>query len=149
MVAIALACAQPKPKFSGTWKLNTAESDYTDKRLSFPDSLVWTLEQKGEHLKYTVAGVRQGKNNGFTADVQIGEEPFESNEAGIITAKWKGASLIVDTLYNPQNERRSSMEEIWTLSEDGKKLTDKVVYHVPKTAKNPADIEFKRVFDKQ
>ena len=93
--------------------------------------------------------MRQGKKNGFTADLHIGGEPHESDAAGIISVEWKGDSLAVDTLYNPQNERRASMEELWTLSADGKKLNDKVVYHVPASAKDQSDVQFTRVFDKQ
>ena len=55
----------------------------------------------------------------------------------------------MDTLYNPGKDRESSMEEIWTLSVDGKRLIDEVTYHMPKTAKNTSDVHFKRVFDKQ
>lgn len=143
------ACAQTKPNFSGTWKLNVPESDYSDKRAAVPDSLVWKLEQRSDRLTLVVEAVRKGQKNGFTADIEIGGPPFESNEAGIIAARWKPPSLLVDTLYNPDNERRASMEEIWTLSDDGRKLIDAVVFHVPKNAANRADVVFRRVFDKQ
>jgi hypothetical protein len=147
--AIAIAYGQPKPDFSGTWKLNPSQSNYTDPRVAVPDSLVWKLEHRRDHLLYIVEGIRQGKKNGFTADINIGGGAFESDEAAIITARWQGASLAVQTVYNPGNERRASMDEVWTLSEDGTTLTDSVLYHVPKTAKNQSDVIFKRVFDKQ
>ena len=143
------AWTQTRPNFSGTWKLNAAESDFSDKRIAVPDRLVWKLQQQGDDLKYSVEAERQGKKNAYNLEVRIGGEPFESDAAGIVSVKWTGDSLAVDTLYNPDNDRRSSMEEIWTLSEDGKKLIDKVVYHMPKTAKNTADVQFQRVFDKQ
>jgi len=57
--------------------------------------------------------------------------------------------LSVDTLYNPGKDHESSMEEVWTLSADGKRLIDEVTYHMPKTAKNTSDVHFKRIFDKQ
>ena len=145
----ASAYARSRPNFSGTWKLSASQSEYGDKRAAVPDSLIWKVNQLGDHFTYTVEGLRQGKKNGFTAEVEIGGRPYESDEAGIITARWKGNNLVVDTLYNPDNDRRSSIEEMWILSEDGAKLTDNVVYHVPKTAKNQADVIFKRVFDKQ
>ena len=141
--------AQTKPNFSGTWKLNVAESDFSDKRAAVPDRMVWTLEQKGDHVAYKVEVERQGKKNGFDLDADIGGAPFESDDAGIVSFQWKGLGLVVDTLYNPGTDRQSSMQEIWTLSFDGKKLSDEVVYHMPKTAKNPADVHFKRVFDRQ
>jgi hypothetical protein len=61
--------------------------------------------------------------------------------------EWKASTLAVGTLYNPGTDRESSMEEIWTLSEDGKKLIDQMVYHLP--AKQPGDVRVRRVFEKQ
>jgi len=61
----------------------------------------------------------------------------------IVTAEWKGASIVVSTLYN---ERRSDQVQTGTLSADGKKLIDEVVVHPPK---NAPELRIKRVFDKQ
>lgn len=129
------------------YKDDPAESP--QQRAPPPDKLTWILKQKNNQLKYTVEGEQQGKKNVFTADVSIGGEPYESDAARIISAEWKDDSVAVNTLYNPDNERRASMEEIWTLSKDGNKLTDNVIYHVPSTAKNHDDIRFKRVFDRE
>jgi hypothetical protein len=148
-VVVRPSHAQPPPNFSGTWKLNASESNLTDRRVAAPDSLIWKIEQRGDHFSYTIERVGQSKKSGFTAQIDIGGGPFESDEAGIITARWQGPNLLVDTLYNPGNERRASMEEVWTLGENGTKLIDNVVYHVPKNAKNQADVIFKRVFEKQ
>ena len=149
LVCAILICGQNKPDFSGTWKLNAVESNFSDKRTSAPDLLVWTLQLETNHVTYRVHSERQGRKTEFEADTEIGGEPFESDAAGIIRFQWKGSSLAVDTLYNPGQDRQSSMEEIWTVSPDGKKLTDDVIYHVPKIAKNTSDVRFKRVFDKQ
>ena len=144
-----LAWGQDKPNFSGRWKLNAAESDFSDKRAAVPDSLFWTIQQKGEHLAYKVELVRQGKNGGFELDADIGGAPFESDAAGLVQFKRKGSSLTVYTLYNPGQDRETSMEEIWTLSLDGRKLVDELIFHVPKNAKTRDDVHIKRVFDKQ
>jgi hypothetical protein len=149
LVCAVLLSGQGKPDFSGTWKLNAGESDFSDKRTSPPELLVWTLRHEGKHVTYKVQAERKGKKNEFDADADIGGEPYESDAAGIIRFQWKGSSLAVDTLYNPGQDRETSMEEVWTLSGDGKKLTDDVVYHVAKNAKDTADVRFKRVFDKQ
>ena len=147
-LAAAVALAQNKPDYSGNWKLNAEESNFTDKRTRAPDHLTWNIRQVKNHIYYKVAAERDGKKNAFEADAEIGGEPFESDAAGIIRFRWNGANLAVDTLYNPGQERQTSMEETWTLSADGKKLTDEVVYHVPKSAKDPSDVHFTRVFDK-
>jgi hypothetical protein len=149
LVCTAFISGQSKPDFSGSWKLNAAESEFSDKRTSAPDLLVWTLRHEGIHVTYKVQSERKGKKNEFEADADIGGDPFESDAAGIIRFRWKGSSLAVDTLYNPGQDRESSIEEIWTLSGDGKKLTDDVVYHVPKNAKDTSDVRFRRVFEKQ
>jgi hypothetical protein len=60
------AYSQTKPNYSGTWRLNVAESDFGDKRIALPDSLVWTLQQRTGHLRYTVERARQGKKSSFT-----------------------------------------------------------------------------------
>jgi|ERR1051326_3981206 hypothetical protein len=141
--------AQSKPDFSGVWKLNTPESNFSDKRLAAPDRLVWTIRLANNHIIYNVDREWQGKTNKFDAEADVGGGSFESDAAGIIRWQWKGSSLSVTTLYNPGNDREASMEEIWTLLADGKKLTDEVVYHMPKKAKDPSDVHFTRVFDKQ
>jgi hypothetical protein len=42
----AIALAQQHPNFTGTWILNRAESDFTDKRAVAPDSLTLTVHHK-------------------------------------------------------------------------------------------------------
>ena len=53
LFAIAgLVGAQSHPNFSGTWKLNVAESDFNDKRAVVPDRLVLTIQHKNDKLKF-------------------------------------------------------------------------------------------------
>lgn len=142
-------CAQSKPNFSGTWTLNPAASEFPDPRVTPADRLVWTILHKGENVACKVEAKVKDQNIAFEYDVDIAGSPHASNEAGVISMEWKGRSLIVQTLYNPQRENASSREEVWTLSEDGKRLIDEVVFHPPKTAKNTADLKYKRVFEKK
>ena len=79
-------------------------------------------------------------------DVKVGGAPYESDEAGVISMEWKGSKLAVNTLYNPGQDRQSSNEEVWTLSPDGKRLTDDLTIHPPR---NGAPVHVVRVFDKQ
>ena len=120
--------------------------DYVRERKAFGSALIdmQTIQHKLAAMHAEVEALRAIAWN--AADLYIGGPSHESNEAGITTVEWRGASLAVDTLYNPQDERRSSVEEIWTLSDDGKALTDTVVFHVPATAKDQSDVKITRVF---
>jgi hypothetical protein len=70
--------------------------------------------------------VSNGQKSGFNfVTIPIGSgQPHVSNEAGIITARWKDDTLHFDYLYNPGTERQSERTEDWTLSPDGKTLID-------------------------
>src|SRR5438045_474282 len=101
LLALALtACvaAQTHPDFSGTWVLNPAESNYRANKPNMPDRLVRTIKQKGNRLSYKVASERQGKKGGFEVDLTIGGEGYESDAAGVVSAEWKGSTLVITTL---------------------------------------------------
>ena len=57
----------------------------------------------------------------------------------------EGETLVVSTVYKPGTERQSSMTESWTLSADGKRLTDEFVAVRP----DGKETHVRRVFDKQ
>lgn len=146
LLASASAWPQSKPDFSGVWTLNKAESDYSDPRAAVPDRLVRTVKQKGENLKYKVQRERGGQKGEFEVDLDIGGSPYESDAAGVVSAEWNGTTLVLKTLYNPGSDRQSDQEENWSLSADGKKLTDQLTVHPPRGGK---EVHVKRVFDKQ
>jgi hypothetical protein len=146
VLAPAFLAAQSHPDFTGTWKLNVAESDFSDKRFVVPDRLVYTLRQKGDSMKFGMDSEARGRKNKWTIDLAIGGSPHVSDEAGIINAEWKGNKLVLDVLYNPDNERRSDQQQTWSLSDDGKKLIEDLVVHPPKST---LELRTKRVFDKQ
>jgi hypothetical protein len=147
LFAIAgLVGAQSHPNFSGTWKLNVAESDFNDKRAVVPDRLVLTIQHKNDKLKFKNEWQKADKKNTFDVDLTIGGPPYESNAAGVVTAERKGDSLVVSTLYNPGTERQSDQVQTWNLSADGKKLIEEMIVHPPG---NRPEVRIKRVFEKQ
>ena len=146
LAVAAIAVAQQHPNFSGTWNINVAESDFSDKRTSPPDSLVFTIQQKGEAFKYRVAREKDGKKGHYDVEVSVNGPAYESDAAGIITMKWKGEKLEIATLYNPGQDRQSDATETWSLSADGKKLTSDVVQRLPR---NAGEVHVTRVFDKK
>jgi hypothetical protein len=128
--AIALAAvASAHPDFSGKWKLNIEESEFAGgtRPPAGSVSAVRTVQHTAQALRLKIERVNNGQKSGFdfvTIPIDTGE-PHVSNEAGIITATWKGDTLHFDYLYNPNTERESSRTEDWTLSADGKKLIDR------------------------
>jgi hypothetical protein len=146
LAASGCVAAQSHPNFSGTWKLNVADSDFSDKRAVVPDRLVLTIQLKNDRLKWHNDWAKGDKKNNFDVDVTIGGSPYESDAAGVVTAEWKGDALLVNILYNPGSDRQSDQVETWTLSTDGKKLIDEMIVHPPR---NAAEVHIKRVFEKQ
>jgi|SRR5579872_1209950 len=141
-----VAAGQSKPNFSGNWILNLQASDLSAPNINKPDKITIAIQQKGDHFKYRWDRYGNGKKAGYDVEVSVGGGPHVSDEAGIISMEWKGSTLMVNTLYNPGQDRESNTAETWTLSEDGKRLTDDVVVHPPQ---NRAPVHLVRVFDKQ
>ena len=151
LVCLAIAFtpwAQSKPDFSGTWKLNIDETEFQSaKPASATFSAVRTVEHKRNELRLKVERVRNGQKSGFnfvTIPIDTGRA-HESNEAGIITAQWKGETLHFDYLYNPGTDREAQRTEDWALSPDGKKLIDQEWARQP----DGQELRYKVVFDKQ
>ena len=148
-LAMALASwAQSQPDFSGKWKLNLHETEFPGPRPS-PErfSAIRTVEQKRNELRLKIERVVDGRKSGFNfVTIPIGSgQPHVSDEAGIITARWKDETLHFDYLYNPGTERESERTEDWTLSADGKKLIDQEWNRRP----DGQELRYKVVFDKQ
>jgi hypothetical protein len=144
-LAFALcASAQSKPDYSGIWVLNAAASDFSDHGTA-PDRLIWTFRHDGKTLGFKQDWAKGDKKDKFDIDLEIGGAPHVSDEAGIIEAKWKDSTLLVNFLYNPGTPRQSEKFEKWSLSSDGKRLIDEMTY---RNAKGD-EYHIKRVFDKQ
>ena len=142
------AWSQSKPDFSGVWKLNIDETDFVGSKPSASTfSAIRTVQQKSNELRLKITRVNNGKKSGFDfVSIPIGGgEPHVSDEAGIITAEWKGQSLHFHYLYNPGTDRESERTEDWTLSADGKKLRDQEWL---KRA-DGKELRYNIVFDKQ
>jgi len=142
------SAAQSKPDFSGRWKLNINETEFPAARASPATfSAIRTIEQKERELRLKFERVNNGQKSGFGfVTIPIGSgPPHESDEAGIISARWKDETLHFDYLYNPGTERQSERTEDWTLSPDRKKLIDQ---EWVKRA-DGQEMRYKVVFDRQ
>jgi len=145
-VFVAIAAAAQHPNFSGTWTLNLAESDFTDKHASAPDTLVLTVHENGDDVKYRSQREKQGKKSEGHVDVTIGLSGNQIGGDGTASAEWKAEKLEFKLIQNAGEETQYEVVDTWSLSPDGKKLTSDFVTHLPK---NGGDVHLRRVFDKK
>jgi hypothetical protein len=141
----AIAVAEQRPNFSGTWTLNLAESDFTDKHASPPDSAVMTVQQHGDEVKYRFEREKKGKKGDMRVEVIAGVADQPGGD-GTASAVWKADELVFKLIYNAGQETQFDAIDTWSLSPDGKKLTSDLVTHLPK---NGGESHVRRVFDKK
>lgn len=140
----AVVSAQPKTDFSGSWKLNTAKSDFG--MMPGPDSRSDTIEQTGTTLKDAItAEGAQGKRAyivNYALDGTESVNTLSGNEVKSV-AKWDGPSLVVNSKLKFQ-DNDVTIGATWSLSEDGKMLT--VNNHL---ASAMGETDQKLIFDRQ
>jgi hypothetical protein len=125
-VVAATAPAAPggKPNYSGTWKLNTAKSDFGP--LPAPDSETDVIDHKEPTVTISVDGVTaqgpqkytlQTTTNNVEAPIKMGER-----EAKVKTT-WDPTNNLISTIKLSFNDQDVSMKRVYVLSPDGKTLT--------------------------
>lgn len=122
-LAFGLLQAQAKPNFSGTWKLNTAKSDFG--AMPAPDSRTDTITHEDPDLKDTFT--QAGQMGEVTAEMKYstdGKETTNSVRGNEIksTAKWEGDELAIAGKAS-LNGADVTLSDRWSLSADGKTLT--------------------------
>jgi hypothetical protein len=143
-VAFGLVQAQAKTDLNGTWKLNTAKSDFGP--LPPPDSRTEKIVHADPSLKVNVA--QTGGTGDLTYDVlyttdgkecvnKVGDNEFKS------TLTWDGDDLAVETKGSFGGTDFTSKDR-WTVSEGGKTLTI-----TRKISSAMGDAEMKEVYEKQ
>jgi hypothetical protein len=121
----AIATAQSKPNFAGTWKMNAAKSDFGP--IPGPDSRTEKIEQTDSNIKEGVdaVGGPQGDQK-YTLTYNLdGSETVNSPAPGIdikSTAKWAGPALVVESKLKFQDQDLT-IKTTWTLADDGKSFT--------------------------
>jgi hypothetical protein len=127
----ASAAAQSKPNFSGTWTLNVSKSDFG--LIPGPSSRIDIIEHNDPALKDNVTQDGPQGNQSFALSYTTdGKEA--SNQQGPLTVKstlaWQGADLVVNSKAN-FNDNDITLKGVWSLSADGKTLTQKVHFASP------------------
>src|ERR1039458_4402351 len=115
--------AQSKPNYSGTWKLNIAKCDFGP--LPAPDSRTDVITHNDPALKIDVdtkggqgdfAGTLNYTTDGKEATNKMGPREVKS------TLGWEGNHLVVNSKLT-YNDAEVTIKSVWTLSDDGKTLT--------------------------
>ncbi len=139
-----IAAFAQKPNFSGTWKLNLAKSDFGP--LPAPTSRTDVIEHNDPNLKDSSnADTAQGKQE-YTANYATDGKEV-TNKMGPrevkSTATWEGNNLVVNSKTS-FNDNDITIKSIWTLSDDGKTLTQNVHFTSPM-----GEADQKAVYEKQ
>jgi hypothetical protein len=128
VAAFCLLQAQAKPNFSGTWKLNTAKSDFG--AMPAPDSRTDKIAHDDPALTDSVT--QNGQMGEVTAELKYSTDGKETtntvrgNELKS-TAKWEGDELVIAGKTSI-NGADVTLNDRWSLSADGKTLT--ILRHV-------------------
>ncbi|HEY6392112.1 MAG TPA: hypothetical protein VIX89_12585 [Bryobacteraceae bacterium] len=140
----ASLAAQSKPNFSGTWKLNVSKSEFGP--LPSPDSRTDVIEHNDPVLKVsTSAESAQGKQNFNVTYTTDGKEVVNKQGPREIksTVVWDGSNLVVNSKFS-FNDQDVTIKNVWTLSADGKTLTQNA--HL---AAQMGEVDQKMVYEKQ
>jgi hypothetical protein len=136
--------AQSKPNYSGTWKMNIAKCDFGP--LPAPDSRTDVITHNDPALKIDVdskggqgdfAGTLSYTTDGKEATNKMGPREVKS------TLGWEGNHLVVNSKLM-LNDAEITIKSVWTLSDDGKTLTQDAHINSPM-----GELDTKGVFDKQ
>ena len=140
---VTFLTAQTKPNFSGTWKLNTLQSDFGP--LPAPANRTDVIEHNEPSLKISTDQTgAQGTQSDVAYYVTNGRDSM--NRVGSLDVKskvfWNGNNLVVASIVYLEDSQVNS-DSVWILSGDGRTLTQKNHLQVA-----TRDIEQILVFDK-
>ena len=123
VLALAALPALAKPNFSGDWKLNVSKSSFgqmpaptgmTNKITHEDPKLASHVKQSGERGDFEF-------DSNYTTDGKECSNDIFGNPVKS-TLKWEGDTLLIDA-KGTFGDNEFSMQDKWTLSDDGKTLT--------------------------
>ncbi len=123
VIVCGLALAADKPNFSGTWKLETAKSDFG----SFPPPTKSTLKVDHQDPKLNFASTAETEMGEQTVELKLLTDGTESTNEVMgmqvkTTAKWDGNAIAMQSKVTTPNGD-VTLDERWSLADDGKTLT--------------------------
>lgn len=142
--AAMASLAAAKPNFSGDWKLNVDKSDFGP--MPPPTSQTMKIQHDDPNLKVTTQrSSAQGDDTNdakYTTDGKEAVNTIQGQETKT-TANWDGDNLVMNTKLDFQGNA-ITISRKWTMSEDGKSLTDAMHITSPQ-----GEFDIKQVYDKQ
>jgi hypothetical protein len=98
LFALALStltlAAQSKPNLTGTWELNTDNSDLGGAPIS---KLTVQVEHNNPVLKYTATGNAGGEDFSESETISTDGKPTKDSRGATVTAHWDGKALVIET----------------------------------------------------
>ncbi len=124
-----LALAADKPNFSGDWTLDADKSNFGP--MPAPEKMTRKVDHSDPALKVTTA-ITGGAQGDQTATMNYSTDGKETTNEMMgapvkTTAAWEGSALVIKAAAN-FGGADVSLTDKWTLSDDGKTLTD--VLHI-------------------
>lgn len=124
IVCALSAAAYAKPNFAGTWKLDTAKSDFGP--MPGPTSMTRVIqhEEPNLHVKTTQVGQR----GEFTTELKYttdGKDSINKTQMGDVkgNANWDGDTLVVKYKMSSPQAGEIDIEDRWQLTDGGKGST--------------------------
>ena len=139
----SVALAADKPNFSGNWKLNIEKSDFGP--MPKPEKAEYAITHKDPELNIKSSAVTQmGQVNNEVNVKTDGKEFINTINGQEIKgiANWDGKTLEVEQKLDIQGSEIKIVQR-WTLSEDGKSLTQDNTITAPQ-----GELQQKAVLDK-
>lgn len=129
LLFLAFFFAQPTPNLSGTWKL---DGDASTGPPAAKGALILVITQSGDNLTFDYYAANNGErgeliqSSPYTSDGR--DHPGNKIRTYVTYVKtyWQGKSLVVQTkgILDVEGTQTFTLEDRWTLSNDGKTLTD-------------------------
>jgi len=125
VVLLCAAISMATPNFTGEWKMNASRSDFG--QMPPPSSVIKKITHEDPSLKEVTTWIGdQGEMTIDAAYTTDGKECANKSPMGESksTLKWDGDTLVIETKADFQGNT-ATITSRWTLSEDGKTLTEK------------------------
>jgi hypothetical protein len=138
------ARSEPKPNFTGNWKVNVEKSDFGP--MPAPTSITMKVDHNDPALSLSthMSGAQgdQAWDAKYTTDGKESTNEFMGAATKTI-ASWEEGVLVMNTKAD-FNGTEINIKAKWSLSADGKVLTNESHIATPQ-----GDVDTKQVFDKQ